>query len=68
MYSADPLILELLALLKAHGVRHIVISPGSRHYPAVRSLEADGGFSLYSVVDERSAAFFVYRLAIEAMR
>lgn len=58
MYSADPLILELLALLKAHGVRHIVISPGSRHYPAVRSLEADGGFSLYSVVDERSAAFF----------
>lgn len=58
MYSDDPLILELLALLKAHGVLHIVISPGSRHYPAVRSLEADSDFHLYSVVDERSAAFF----------
>ncbi len=58
MYSNDPLILELLALLKAHGVLHVVISPGSRHYPAVRSLEADNDFRLYSVVDERSAAFF----------
>lgn len=58
MYVDDPLILELLALLKAHGVRRIVISPGSRHYPIVRSLEADPDFQLYSVVDERSAAFF----------
>lgn len=58
MYSNDPLVLELLALLKAHGVLHVVISPGSRHYPAVRSLEADSDFKLYSVVDERSAAFF----------
>lgn len=58
MYVDDPMILELIALLKAHGVRHAVISPGSRHYPIVRSLEADPDFQLYSVVDERSAGFF----------
>ncbi len=58
MYVNDPMILELLALLKAHGVHHIVISPGSRHYPIVRSLENDQDFTLYSVVDERSAGFF----------
>lgn len=58
MYVDDPMILELVALLKAHGVRHAVISPGSRHYPIVRCLEADPNFHLYSVVDERSAGFF----------
>lgn len=58
VYADDPMILELIALLKAHGVLHLVISPGSRHYPIVRSLEADSDFHLYSVVDERSAAFF----------
>lgn len=58
MYADDPMILELVALLKAHGVTRAVISPGSRHYPLVRSLEHDADFELYSVVDERSAAFF----------
>lgn len=58
MYVDDPMILELVALLKAHGVYHAVIAPGSRHYPIVRSLEADSDFHLYSVVDERSAGFF----------
>ncbi len=58
MYVNDPMVLELISLLKSHGVRHAVISPGSRHYPIVRSLEADPDFQLYSVVDERSAGFF----------
>lgn len=58
MYVDDPMVLELVALLKAHNVRHVVVAPGSRHYPIVRSLEADADFHLYSVVDERSAGFF----------
>lgn len=58
MYVDDPMILELLALLKAHGVHNVVIAPGSRHYPIVRSLEVDSDFQLYSVVDERSMGFF----------
>lgn len=62
MYANDALVLELLALLKAHHIRDIVISPGSRHYAFTRSLEFDKSFKLYSVVDERSAAFFALGL------
>ncbi|HVL61779.1 MAG TPA: thiamine pyrophosphate-binding protein, partial [Microbacterium sp.] len=54
--------MELTALLKAHGVRNIVISPGSRHYAFTRTFENDQDFSLHSVVDERSAAFYALGL------
>lgn len=62
MYSDDPLVLEIISQLKAHHVLHVVVSPGSRHYPIVRSLEHDSSFTLYSVVDERSAGFFALGL------
>ncbi|MCD2441005.1 2-succinyl-5-enolpyruvyl-6-hydroxy-3-cyclohexene-1-carboxylic-acid synthase [Agromyces sp. SYSU K20354] len=54
--------MELAALLKAHGVKDIVISPGSRHYAFTRTFENDQYFRLHSVVDERSAAFFALGL------
>jgi 2-succinyl-5-enolpyruvyl-6-hydroxy-3-cyclohexene-1-carboxylate synthase len=62
MYAHDSLVLELTALLKAHRVRSIVISPGSRHYAFTRTFENDRYFRLHSVVDERSAAFFALGL------
>lgn len=62
MYSDDPVVLELLSLLKAYNVRHIVIAPGSRHRAITMSLEQDKDFTLYSVVDERSAGFFALGL------
>ena len=46
MYAQEPLVVELTALLKAHGVRDIVISPGSRHYAFTRSFENDGDLRL----------------------
>lgn len=58
MYSQNKTIQHLLSLLKAFDINRIVISPGSRHFPLTHSLEADNFFELYSVVDERSAAFF----------
>ena len=62
MHARDPLVLELTALLKAHAVRNIVISPGSRHYAFTRTFENDHDFRLHSVVDERSAAFYALGL------
>ena len=56
------MVLQLLSLLKQYGIRKIVVSPGSRHFVFVHSLEADSFFKLYSVVDERSAAFFALGL------
>lgn len=62
MFSDNKMVLQLMSLLKQYGVRQIVVSPGSRHFAFVHSLEADSYFKLYSVVDERSAAFFALGL------
>ena len=62
MFTDNKMVLQLIALLKQSNIRRIVISPGSRHFPFVHSVEADSFFKLYSVVDERSAAFFALGL------
>lgn len=62
MYSDNSLIINLLSLLKQFGIKRIVVSPGSRHFPIVHSLENDVFFELFSVVDERSAGFFALGL------
>ena len=58
MYSDKKNVLELVALLKAHGITNIVLSPGSRNSPLIHSFATDTDFNCYSVVDERSAGFF----------
>lgn len=58
MYSEKKNVLQLVALLKAHGITDIVLSPGSRNSPLIHSFATDKFFTCYSVVDERSAGFF----------
>ncbi|RNC63453.1 2-succinyl-5-enolpyruvyl-6-hydroxy-3-cyclohexene-1-carboxylic-acid synthase [Proteiniphilum sp. X52] len=58
MYSEKRNVLQLVALLKAHDITHIVLSPGSRNSPLTHSFATDSDFTCYSVVDERSAGFF----------
>jgi 2-succinyl-5-enolpyruvyl-6-hydroxy-3-cyclohexene-1-carboxylate synthase len=53
----------VLALLKAHGVRRIVVSPGSTNIPISGSIQNDPYFEVYSSVDERSAAYIACGLA-----
>jgi len=53
----------VIAFLKEYGIRHIVVSPGTRNGPFVHSVEEDDYFKCYSVVDERSAAFFALGIA-----
>ncbi|MFQ3666080.1 MAG: 2-succinyl-5-enolpyruvyl-6-hydroxy-3-cyclohexene-1-carboxylic-acid synthase [Sphingomonadaceae bacterium] len=62
MYSNDKRIVHLLSLMKQWGIRRVVVAPGSRHFPLVHSFEVDSDFRMYSVVDERSAAFFALGL------
>ena len=62
MYTDNKLLLQIISLLKASNISRIVISSGSRHFPLIHSLENDDFFKLYSVVDERSAAFFALGL------
>lgn len=49
--------------LVAYGVRHVVVSPGSRNAPLVMSVTRAGALKPVSVIDERSAAFVALGLA-----
>lgn len=65
MYSNLKSIQILVAMLKKKNIRNIVISPGNSHNAIVRSIEEDGFFKTYNIVDERSAAFFATGLIQE---
>ncbi len=53
----------IISLLKQHNVKKLVLSPGNRDIPLVHSVEIDPDFECFSVVDERSAAYFALGLA-----
>jgi len=58
MFSTKQNVLQTVALLKAHGIDHIVISPGSRNAPLSHCFSQDPFFRCFSIVDERSAGYF----------
>ena len=62
MYPTNKSVLQLVSLLKAHGIKRYVISAGSRHKQIEIALGCDPFFEIYSVVDERSASFFALGL------
>lgn len=64
-YSAEQNVQILIALMKAHGVKKIVASPGSTNVCFVASVHHDPYFEVYSAVDERSAAYIACGLAAE---
>lgn len=66
MYSSEKNVQILIALLKAHGIRKIIISPGSANLSFVGSVQDDEFFELYSCVDERSAGYMACGLAEES--
>lgn len=55
----------VLALLKKYNVKKIVVSPGGINATIGRSVQIDPWFEVYSVVDERSAAYFAAGLSYE---
>lgn len=65
MYTRLKNVQIVISLLKKHGIKHLVLSAGQSNYPFVHSVESDPFFVCYSVVDERSAAFFALGLAQE---
>ena len=65
MYSNLKNVQIIVAMLKKKNIRNVVISPGNSHNAIVRSMEEDGFFKTYNIVDERSAAFFALGLIQE---
>ena len=64
MYSDKKNILQLVALLEAHGITKVVLCPGSRNAPLVHTLSTHPGFTCYAMTDERSAGYFAIGLAL----
>lgn len=48
----------LTGVIKAKGIRRVVLSPGSRNAPLIIAFARETGMEHFVVLDERSAAFF----------
>lgn len=68
MFSTKKNVLQTVALLKAHGIDHIVLSPGSRNAPLIHCFNEDPFFRCFSIVDERSAGYFAIGLIDKLQR
>ena len=65
-YSAEQNVQILVSLMKKHGIKKIIVSPGMTNICFVASVQHDSFFELYSAVDERSAAYLACGLAAES--
>lgn len=57
-------IVQLAALFKAHGIKRIVICPGSQALPLTQTFIQCSAFTCYPVSDERSAGYYALGLAL----
>jgi 2-succinyl-5-enolpyruvyl-6-hydroxy-3-cyclohexene-1-carboxylate synthase len=55
----------VLTLLKAYGIKRVIVSPGTINLALVASMMQDSWFEMYSCVDECSAAYMACGLAAE---
>ncbi|MBQ0115216.1 MAG: 2-succinyl-5-enolpyruvyl-6-hydroxy-3-cyclohexene-1-carboxylic-acid synthase [Bacteroidales bacterium] len=65
MYSNKENINVLTALMLKHGVRHVVVCPGSRNAPLVHNFGEDSHLECHPVTDERSAGFLALGIALQ---
>lgn len=56
----------LIYLLKVHGIKKVIASPGTTNINFVASVQQDDFFQVYSSVDERSAAYMACGMAEES--
>ena len=64
-YTDEVNVQTLIALMKHHGVRRVVASPGTTNITFVASIQQDPFFKVYSSVNERSAAYIACGMAAE---
>ena len=64
-YTDERNILILISLLKKHGIKTVIASPGTTNISFVASVQSDPFFSVISCVDERSAAYIACGMAAE---
>ena len=65
-YTDEKNVQMLIALMKAHGIKKVIVSPGNTNVTFVGSIQHDPYFEIYSSVDERSAAYMACGMAAES--
>ena len=68
IYPKIALAQSILQILEAKGIQNIIISPGSRNAPLTIGFVNNPFFKCYSIVDERSAAFFALGIAQQTQK
>lgn len=63
LYPKIPLAQSLIEIFRQKGIKHIVISPGSRNAPLTIGFASNPDFTCYSIADERCAGFFTLGIA-----
>lgn len=64
-YTNEKNVQIVISLLKQHGIKKVVASPGTTNMAFVASIQQDSYFEIYSSVDERSAAYIACGLSAE---
>lgn len=65
-YTDERNVQILISLMKQHGIKNVVASPGTTNLTFVASIQQDPFFKIYSSVDERSAAYLACGIAAES--
>ena len=65
-YTVEKNVQLLVYLMKQHGVKKVIASPGTTNVTFVASIQNDPYFEIYSAADERSAAYMACGLAAES--
>jgi len=68
MYSDKENVNILTAVLVGHGIRHIVVCPGSRNSPLVHNFNECPDIECHQATDERSAGFIALGITIQTGR
>lgn len=66
--SSKKVVSYILGALKSAGITDVVLTPGSRNAPFSISIANTPFFETYSIVDERSAAFFALGLSQQSKK
>ena len=66
MFTEDRNTQIVIELLKQYGIKKIVVSPGTANAALTMTVQSDPWFEVYSVVDERGAAYFATGLSFES--
>lgn len=62
--NANIMVADIVATVLAHGLCHVVLSPGSRNAPLILAFNQVKSIKTYVIPDERSAAFYALGMSV----